>query len=188
MKQTVSIIAVVTGCRVKRRKLTSETEPARQPHFHHKSQNLSTFKLLVFCLYFPISVLEVTNRCRDGRFGSKVGQDWTPNWTNPGLFQIRFQYIWLDEPNILKCDLKRSRICPTWGPIWPTLEPSLPSLKWCEICAAWETTDLTEFGMSCWLLIWADWHQKGTNLSLFSDLLEGTFWFGRQSRNSVTSL
>ena len=28
-----------------------------------------------------------------------------------GLFQIRFQYIWLD-----------------WGPIWPTLEPNLPSL------------------------------------------------------------
>ena len=27
-----------------------------------------------------------------------------PNGTNPGLFQIRFQYIWLDEPNVLKSD------------------------------------------------------------------------------------
>ena len=25
------------------------------------------------------------------------GSDWTPNWTNPGLYQIRFQYIWLDD-------------------------------------------------------------------------------------------
>ena len=35
---------------------------------------------------------------RGGGFGSKVDQILTPNWTNPGLFQIRFQYIWLDEP------------------------------------------------------------------------------------------
>ena len=45
------------------------------------------------------------------------GSDWTPNWTKPGLFQIRFQYIWLDEPNVLKSDLKKSRICPIWSPI-----------------------------------------------------------------------
>ena len=51
-----------------------------------------------------------------------------PNGTNPGLFQIRFQYIWLDEPNVLKFDLKKFRICPIWGPIWPTLESNLPSL------------------------------------------------------------
>ena len=57
------------------------------------------------------------------------GSDWTPNWTNPGLFQIRFQYIWLDEPNVLNSDLKKSRICPISGPIWPTLEPNLPSLS-----------------------------------------------------------
>ena len=44
-----------------------------------------------------------------------------PNGTNPGLFQIRFQYIWLYEPNVLKCDLKKSWICPILGqsePIW----------------------------------------------------------------------
>ena len=28
------------------------------------------------------------------------------------------------EPNVLKCDLKKSRICPIWGP----LETNLPSL------------------------------------------------------------
>ena len=48
---------------------------------------------------------------------SKSGSDWPPNRTNPGLFQIRLQYIWLDEPNVLKSDLKKSRICPIWGPI-----------------------------------------------------------------------
>ena len=51
-----------------------------------------------------------------------------PNETNPGLFQIRFQCIWRRVPNALKSDLKKSRICPIWGPIWPTLEPNLPFL------------------------------------------------------------
>ena len=32
------------------------------------------------------------------------------------------------EPNVRKSDQKKSRICPIWGPIWPTLEPNLPSL------------------------------------------------------------
>ena len=40
-----------------------------------------------------------------------------PIGTNMGLFQIRFQYIWLIEPNVLKSDLKKSPICPIWGPI-----------------------------------------------------------------------
>ena len=31
-------------------------------------------------------------------------------------------------PNALKSDLKKPRICPIWGPIWPTFEPNLPSL------------------------------------------------------------
>ena len=35
--------------------------------------------------------------------------------TNPGLFQIRFQYIWRGAPNALKSDLKKPRICPIWG-------------------------------------------------------------------------
>ena len=52
---------------------------------------------------------------RECRFGSKVGQI-SPNGTNPGLFQIRFQYIIkLIEPNVLKSDLKKSRICPICG-------------------------------------------------------------------------
>ena len=32
-----------------------------------------------------------------------LAQKWVrlaPNGTNPGLFQIRFQYIWLDRPNL----------------------------------------------------------------------------------------
>ena len=38
-----------------------------------------------------------------------------PNWTNPGLFQIRFQCIWRGAPNALKSDLKKPLICPIWG-------------------------------------------------------------------------
>ena len=63
------------------------------------------------------------------RFGPKMGQI-GPKWYKSGTFQIRFQYIWLDEPNVLKYDLKKSRICPICGRIWPTLEPNLPSLDW----------------------------------------------------------
>ena len=55
---------------------------------------------------------------RDGRLGSKMGQ------IGPK---------WLIKPNVLKSDLKKSRICPIWGPIWPTLEPNLPYLGWWEI-------------------------------------------------------
>ena len=52
---------------------------------------------------------------RGGRFGSKVGQI-DPKWDESGA------------PNTLKSDLKKPRNCPIWGPIWPTLEPNLPSL------------------------------------------------------------
>ena len=45
-----------------------------------------------------------------------------PNGTHPGLFQIRFQYILAQRrQNVLKSDLKKSRICPIWGqsdPFW----------------------------------------------------------------------
>ena len=45
------------------------------------------------------------------------GSDWPPNGTNPGLFQIRFPYILAQRQNVLKSDLKKSLICPIWGPI-----------------------------------------------------------------------
>ena len=44
-----------------------------------------------------------------------------PTETNTGLFQIRFQYIFAQRQNVLKSDLKKSRICPIWGqsdPFW----------------------------------------------------------------------
>ena len=65
--------------------------------------------------------IQILAKCRDCRL----------DLTNPGLFQISFQYIWLDEPNVLKSDLKTSRICSIWGPIWSTLESNLPSLAKC---------------------------------------------------------
>ena len=47
------------------------------------------------------------------------GSDWTPNGTNPGLFQIRFQCIWRRAPNALKSNLKKPRIYPIWGQFDP---------------------------------------------------------------------
>ena len=46
----------------------------------------------------------------DGRFGSKVGQ------IGPQIGQI-WDFFRSDEPNVLKFDLKNSRMCPIWGPI-----------------------------------------------------------------------
>ena len=80
--------------------------------------------------------VEYSNMNADGRVGSQMrtyhrdgwfGSNWVrlaPNGTNPGLFQIIFQCIWRRGQS----DLKKTRICPIWGPIWPTLDPNLPSL------------------------------------------------------------
>ena len=65
---------------------------------------------------FPIYIHKVTQKrrekCEPGMVG--LAPKWVglaPNGTNPGLFQIRFQYIWLDEPSVLKSNLKKSQIC-----------------------------------------------------------------------------
>ena len=66
---------------------------------------------------------------RDGRFSSKVGQ------IGPQIGQIRdffksdFSTFGSIETNVLKSDLKKYRICPISGPIWPTLETKLLSLS-----------------------------------------------------------
>ena len=44
-----------------------------------------------------------------------------PNGTNPGPFQIGFQYILAHRQNVLKSDLKKSRICPISGQSDPLL-------------------------------------------------------------------
>ena len=54
--------------------------------------------------------------------GSKLGQ------IGPQIVQIRGFFI-SDFSASVKSDLKKPRICPIWGPIWPTLEPNLPSLS-----------------------------------------------------------
>ena len=68
---------------------------------------------------------------KDGRFGSKVGQI-SPKWDKSGAFSdhISVHFVGeirdylgpiptslLIEPNVLKSDLKKSRICPIWGPL-----------------------------------------------------------------------
>ena len=56
-----------------------------------------------------------TVTCREVRFVSNVGQI-NPIWTNPGLFQIRFQSQFPDLSH--------------FGSIWPTLRPNITSLMY----------------------------------------------------------
>ena len=52
---------------------------------------------------------------------------------HPGMLGLPTKWLRLDpdEPNVLKSDLKKYRICPIWGPIWPPLEskPTIPDLR-----------------------------------------------------------
>ena len=50
------------------------------------------------------------------------------NGTNPGLFQIRFQCIWRPGAKCTEIWSEKSPDLSHFGPIWPTLEPNLPSL------------------------------------------------------------
>ena len=84
------------------------------------------FSLLVYKQYTQINWKSVFNDEYNSRINNVLAglvglaPKWgrlAPKWTNPGLFQIRFQCIWRGE------DLSH------FGPIWPTLEPNLPSLK-----------------------------------------------------------
>ena len=78
-------------------------------------------KMLRNLLQFPCD-------CETGMVG--LAPKWVrlaPNGTNPGLFQIRFQCIW--RPRV-KCTEIWSEKAPDLShlePIWPTLEPNLPS-------------------------------------------------------------
>ena len=68
-------------------------------------------------MYKRFTVINLTDT-RPGMVG--LAPKWArlaSNGSDPGLFQNIFQYIWLNEPNVLKSDLKKSRICPIWGPI-----------------------------------------------------------------------
>ena len=68
-----------------------------------------------------------------------------PNGTNSGLFQIRFQYILAVRQNVLKSDLKKSRICLIWGqsdPFWVQIWWARPHNPWVllipvNICHRW---------------------------------------------------
>ena len=52
----------------------------------------------------------------------KFAKNWVrlvPNWTNLGIFQIRFSTFCLTESKCTESDLKNSRIiCPIWAHIW----------------------------------------------------------------------
>ena len=68
--------------------------------------------------YYTIAILRTINFIVElPDWGPKWAR-LTPNGTNPGLFQIRFQYI---LARVLKSDLKKPRVCPIWsqsGPLW----------------------------------------------------------------------
>ena len=57
-----------------------------------------------------ISTAQISTQSRDGRFGSKVAH------IGSQIGQIR-DFFRSDLPNVLKSDLKKSRICPIMGPI-----------------------------------------------------------------------
>ena len=57
-----------------------------------------------------------------------------PNGTNLGLFQIRFQYIWLDRAKCTEIWHEKAPDLSHLGPIWPTLEPNLLSLHPAKHC------------------------------------------------------
>ena len=52
----------------------------------------------------------------------------SPNGTNPGLFQIRFQCIWRVGAKCTEIWSEKAPDLSHLGPIWPNLEPNLPSL------------------------------------------------------------
>ena len=57
-----------------------------------------------------------------GRYSGIVGlaTKWVrldPKLDKSGAFSDQIPVHLLDEPNVLKSDLKKSRICPIWGPI-----------------------------------------------------------------------
>ena len=53
----------------------------------------------------------------------------TPNGTNSGLYQIRFQCIWRRGAKCTDIWSEKALDLSHLGPIWPTLEPNLPSLN-----------------------------------------------------------
>ena len=79
-----------------------------------------------------------------------------PNGTNPGLFQIRFQCIWRRGAKCTEIWSEKAPDLSHFEPIWPTLEPNLPSLQW-SVSA----------GMADWASNWARLASNGTNLGLF---------------------
>ena len=64
---------------------------------------------------------------KDGRFAPK----WVrlaPNGTHSGLFQVRFQCIWRPCAKCTEIWSEKATDLSHLGPIWPTLEPNLPTL------------------------------------------------------------
>ena len=69
-----------------------------------------------------------------------------PNGTNPGLFQIRFQCIWRRGAKCTEIWSEKAPDLSHLGPIWPALEPNLPSLVLgaclCTAFLGWRYTSL----------------------------------------------
>ena len=101
--------------------------------------------LLTDSIYYPYCIRSCKS-IRDRRFGYKVGQI-RPKWDKSGTFSDQISvHFGSASQNVLKSDLKKSRICL----IWSTLGPNLISLIWavthllsCQIwraCPLWGNT------------------------------------------------
>ena len=103
---------------------------------HHKSlfKDFSNtfysifFKHIIYCKFkYEWTVVNNTST-REGRFGSKVGQIGPQIGLIRDFFRSDFSTFGSMSQMYWNLIWKKSWVCPTWGPIWPTLEPNLPSL------------------------------------------------------------
>ena len=112
-------------------------------------------------------------------FGPKVGQigtKWDKSGTFPDQISIHFDSakcheIWSEKvldlshtsQNVLKSDLKKSRICPILGlydPLWAQIWPFCSKLRGCgDTVSSNSTQNLHEICAGCWLLsLYPGWY------------------------------
>ena len=69
------------------------------------------------------------------------------------LFRSHFSTFWRLRQNVLKCDLKKSRICPIWAQSDPIRMPNMTTLMWrsSKLMNVWsQNVWFVNFVTSCW--------------------------------------
>ena len=115
------------------------------------------------------------------RFGPKIVR-LAPDGTNPGLFQITFQYILAQRQNVLKSDLKKTRICPIRGQIWPIFGRNLitqnDQMTLRHLLSHWKACDIEEnVYVNPALLILENWNYEKSNETTIYHGISLCNWF-----------